>query len=91
MTRDELRQVVQEVLAELRQDIATAAAPADQNNLPARTDDSLSFDGKLLTERDVYAAVAKDRSRILVGKAVIVTPLARDAGRSKGVQIKRID
>jgi len=55
---------------------------------PARSADGERIEKGLLTERAVIAA-AKAGKRLVVGRRVVLTPLARDKARQLGVEIER--
>jgi len=61
------------------------AAPAGE---PARRSSGERIEKGLLTERAVVAA-AKAGKRLVVGRRVVLTPLARDKARQLGVEIER--
>lgn len=44
--------------------------------------------GRLVTERDI-AAIAAGETRLRIGKAARLTPLARDEARRRGIRIER--
>ena len=60
-------------------------APAGE---PARRSNGERIEKGLLTERAVVAA-AKAGKRLVVGRRVVLTPLARDKARQLGVEIER--
>jgi hypothetical protein len=55
---------------------------------PARSSGGERIDKGLLTERGVIAA-AKAGKRLVLGRRVVLTPLARDKARQLGVEIER--
>jgi len=93
MTRDELRLLIREVVAEatvdLREEIKDLAA-ADPTMAPSSTEQMTVTNG-MLTEKTLRAAGQKNIEVVEVSRSVLVTPLARDAARSKGIRIVRID
>lgn len=104
--RDVVREVIREVIAEeVAAGLAASAAsglagastprrPADAR--PARavapsstSDQAATFTRGALTERHVRA-VGKSGT-ITIGRAVVITPLARERARAMGVEIIRIE
>ena len=55
---------------------------------PARSSSGERIDTGLVTERTV-AAAAKTGKRLVLGRRVVLTPLARDKARQLGVEIER--
>lgn len=98
MTREDLRALIREVIAEatadMKAELATAArrsaAAAGPHDL-ATEPEVMTIEKGLLTEKHLNAAARKSLDAIHVAKLVVVTPLARDAARSKGIRIERID
>jgi hypothetical protein len=89
MTREELRVLIRDVIGEATADMRTElAAVVGQTAAPK---DSMTVSKGLLTERQIQSAASKNLDAVHVTKSVLVTPLARDAARSKGVRIERID
>lgn len=91
MTRDELRVLIREVIGEATADMRSELAQV-AGSVPATADEnSMTVDKGLLTERHLQTAASKNLAAIHVARSVLVTPLARDAARSKGIRIERID
>ena len=90
--RDIVREVIREVVAE---EVAAAGLAAATSRTPGqrRATAAPSADGRLergaLTERHVRA-VAREGS-IVIGRAVVVTPLAKERAKSMGIEIIRIE
>ena len=91
MTRDELRVLIREVISEATQDMRAELAAVAGSAAPAVAQDSMTVSKGLLTERHLQTAAGKNLAVVRVAKTVLVTPLARDAARSKGIRIERID
>ena len=102
MTREELRDLIREVIAEatadMKAELAGVASTGSVTSLPTaslETDpelpETMIIEQGLLTERHLNTAARKSLDAICVAKSVVVTPLARDAARSKGIRIERID
>ena len=89
MTRDELRALIREVVAEATADMRTELGAAVKTAAPQP--EAMFVDKGLLTERHVQAATRKSVETLRIAKSVVVTPLARDAARSKGIRIERKD
>ncbi len=92
--REIVREVIREVVVE---EMATGAA-ANRTPAPARRaesrpvsppSESLHFASGALTERHLRAL--GDTRVIHIGRRVVITPLARDWARSRGIDIIRID
>ena len=91
MTRDELRVLIREVVGEATQDMRAELAIVAGAASSAESNDSMTVSKGLLTERHLQTAAGKNIAVVRVAKTVSVTPLARDAARSKGIRIERID
>ena len=89
MTREQLRVLIREVIGEATADLRAELAAAVRNTPTSK--DSMTVSKGLLTERQIQSAASKNLDAVLVTKSVLVTPLARDAARSKGIRIERID
>lgn len=88
MTRDELRLLIREVIAETTDDIRREASePADE----AKSDHRMTVLDGILTEKHLRTAMQEKAVVVEVGSSVMITPLARDAARQRGIRIRRID
>ena len=88
MTREELRLLIREVISEATTDMRAEVSAVAQE---APEPEIMTVENGLLAEKHLRAAASKKLGVIRVAKAVVVTPLARDAARSKGIRIERID
>ena len=84
MTREELRTLIHEVLAEAMQDLHAETASRSAT-------EELTVTEGMLTEKQVNAAAANKIETVHVTRSVLITPLARDAARRRGIAIRRID
>lgn len=93
MTRDELRLLIREVVAEATADMRSElpATAANSVTVPESFPKFMTVEKGLLTERQLQMAAGKKLDVVRVAKSVLVTPLAKDAARSKGIRIERID
>ena len=66
---------------------AVSSIPPDAGALPEADLDLSGGKGLLLTEEDVRQAVRKGYRRIRCGEDAIVTPLARDLARDRGIEL----
>jgi hypothetical protein len=82
LLRDIVREVVREVVRELQ------AAPAAAAGAPPPAGSAPRIERGAVTERAVIAA-SKNGGRIVLGRAAVVTPLARDKARALGVALEK--
>lgn len=88
MTRDKLRRLIREVIAETTEDLQREVSESPRK---MEKEIRMTLTDGILTEKQLRAAAQGKVAVIDVGASVIVTPLARDAARQRGIRIKRID
>jgi len=86
-----VREVVGEIVQELKQEIERVKGEPGNDSGFGETENIPVLERGVLTEKQVRSAAASKCKVVRVTKAVAVTPLARDAARSTGIHIKRMD
>jgi hypothetical protein len=85
LSPDELRRLVREVLKETLDELARESKESDQAPLRGETH---RLDKGVLTEAMVVE-IGRRASRIILGRSVAITPLARDKARALKLEIVR--
>ncbi|MEH6549772.1 MAG: hypothetical protein V7711_12750 [Pseudomonadales bacterium] len=87
-----IKEIILEAIGELKAEIKSE--PDAQQIQPAgrsvAAPNTVRLDKGLLTEKSIIEMTAKHITLIQVGKSVVVTPLAKDMARLKGVSLQRI-
>jgi hypothetical protein len=92
VVREVIREVVAEEVAAAALSRAVAAGPPTVASRPARavmSADATKISRGALTERHVRAA--GPQATITIGRAVVITPLAKERAKAMGVEIIRIE
>ena len=75
--------------AHLTETSYSEAVVADKPQL-LEENDGVHIEGKLLTERKLYECHRKEIKNVTIGKNTIITPMAKDYAREKGIEIHYI-
>jgi hypothetical protein len=81
--------VTAEAIRTGRHQFTLKRAPAASNAAPARPAAAAEKILKGVVKESTVTAAAKAGTRLVIGRGVVVTPLARDKARQLGVQIER--
>ena len=95
MNREELRRLIREVVAEATEDLkreVESVSDTDGCLRPVIAEkEQLTMTQGMLTEKQIHNATTNNIDTVRVTRSVLITPLARDAARRKGIAIERID
>ena len=94
MSRDQLRELIREVIAEVVEDLELElrheVGVLHKQPKAHREPEQMIVSHGMLTERLLRTATLQKIEIIKVASEVLVTPLARDAARTKGIRLERI-